>query len=425
MWSPDEIAFSLEPDTLLAHDPDFPEGAVVPPIFQSSLFTFPSYEAMRAAFAGRGASTPSTAASAIPTTAVFEAKMAALEGAEAARGFASGMAAISGAVLSVVTGGRPGRVRAARLPGRVPVLRGAAAAAGRDGRVRGRARPGGGRACLPGARLLYLESPTSWVFETQDLEAVAESREAHGVITVADNSWATPVFQNPLAHGVDLVLHSASKYLSGHSDTVAGVVCGRRELLDAMARTVVPYLGAKLAPFEAWLLVRGLRTLAVRMRAQEERGLAVARRLAEHRRVEQVLHPALLGRVDGRQLRGSSSLFSVELDGAVDVRRLLRRAPAVQARRELGRAREPGRCRRRWRWSRRRGRTRCATSGWGREWSAACGAGAGRGSGGGPGGCAGGGGGVDWPTAAVIPVQRVVIRTARLREVSTLARRRG
>ena len=116
-------------------------------------------------------------------------------------------------------------------------------------------------------------------------------------------------------------LHSASKYLSGHSDTVAGVVCGRRELLDAMARTVVPYLGAKLAPFEAWLLVRGLRTLAVRMRAQEERGLAVARWLAEHRRVEQVLHPALLGRVDGRQLRGSSSLFSVELDGAVDVRR--------------------------------------------------------------------------------------------------------
>ena len=161
-------------------------------------------------------------------------------------------------------------------------------------------------------------------------------------MTVIDNSWATPVFQNPLRHGIDLVLHSASKYLGGHSDTVAGVVCGRHELMEQMGRTVVPYLGGKLAPFEAWLLVRGLRTLAVRMREQERRGLAVARRLAEHPRVERVLHPALEGRVDGVQLRGSSSLFSVELDGAIDVRALLRRAAAVPARRELGRAREPG-----------------------------------------------------------------------------------
>ncbi len=310
----------FEADTLLAHDPDFPDGAVVPPIFQSSLFTFSSYEAMRAAFAGE-VKHPVYSRVGNPTTAVFEAKMAALEGAEAARGFASGMAAISGAVLSLVQAGD--RVVCVRhvypdayrffevlLP-RLGVV--VEYVDGRDLEAVARV--------LPGARLLYLESPTSWVFETQDLEAVADLARAHGVITVADSSWATPVFQNPLTHGVDLVLHSASKYLSGHSDTVAGVVCGRRELLDAMTRTVVPYLGAKLAPFEAWLLVRGLRTLAVRMRAQEERGLAVARRLAEHRRVEQVLHPALLGRVEGRQLRGSSSLFSVKLDGAVDVRR--------------------------------------------------------------------------------------------------------
>jgi cystathionine beta-lyase len=311
---------SFELDTLLAHDPDFPEGAVVPPIFQSSLFTFPSYEAMRAAFAG-AVKHPVYSRVDNPTTEVFEAKMAALEGADAARGFASGMAAISGAILSIVKAGdrlvcvrhvypdayRFFEVLLPRLGVTVEYVDGA------DLEAVARA--------LPGARLLYLESPTSWMFETQDLKAVADLAQAHGVITVADNSWATPVLQNPLAHGIDLVVHSASKYLSGHSDTVAGVVCGRRELLDAMARTVVPYLGAKLAPFEAWLLVRGLRTLAVRMRAQEERGVTVARWLGEHRRVLRVLHPALLGRVDGRQLRGSSSLFSVELDGSVDVRR--------------------------------------------------------------------------------------------------------
>ncbi len=307
-------------ETILAHDPVFAEHAVVPPLFQSSLFTFDSYEAMRAAFAGEvRRSVYSRVGN--PTTAFFEAKLAALEGADAARGFASGMAAISGAVLSVVRAGdRVVSVRHAypdsyrffevllpRLGVTVEYVD------GRDLDALARA--------LPGARLLYLESPTSWVFETQELEAVAALARAEGVVTVIDNSWATPVFQNPLRHGIDLVLHSASKYLSGHSDTVAGVVCGRHELMEQMGRTVVPYLGGKLAPFEAWLLVRGLRTLAVRMREQERRGLAVARRLAEHPRVERVLHPALEGRVDGVQLRGSSSLFSVELDGAVDVRR--------------------------------------------------------------------------------------------------------
>lgn len=306
-------------DTILAHDPAFAEHAVVPPLFQSSLFTFDSYEAMRAAFAGE-VRRPVYSRVGNPTTAFFEAKLAALEGAEAARGFASGMAAISGAVLSVVRAGdrvvsvrhvypdayRFFEVLLPRLGVTVEYVD------GRDLDALARA--------LPGARLLYLESPTSWVFETQELDAVAALARAEGVVTVIDNSWATPVFQNPLRHGIDLVLHSASKYLSGHSDTVAGVVCGGRDLLEQMGRTVVPYLGGKMAPFEAWLLVRGLRTLAVRMREQERRGLAVARRLAEHPRVERVLHPALEGRVDGVQLRGSSSLFSVELDGSVDVR---------------------------------------------------------------------------------------------------------
>ena len=110
-------------------------------------------------------------------------------------------------------------------------------------------------------KLAYLESPNSVVFETMDLGRVAENARRHGTLTVIDNSWATPLFQRPLTLGIDISLHSASKYLSGHSDTVAGVVVARRELIDRIRDLTLPLLGGKLAPFEAFLLTRGLRTL--------------------------------------------------------------------------------------------------------------------------------------------------------------------
>jgi cystathionine beta-lyase/cystathionine gamma-synthase len=166
---------------------------------------------------------------------------------------------------------------------------------------------------LPGAKVLYLESPTSVVFETQDLARLAAAARAAGVLTIADNSWASPIFQRPLAHGVDLVLHSASKYLGGHSDTVAGVVCGSAELIARINQGVFPLLGGKLAPLEAWLLLRGLRTLPLRMRRHHDSGLLIAERLAGHPRVGRVHHP-LLGAASAT-LSGASGLFSFELDG--------------------------------------------------------------------------------------------------------------
>ncbi len=172
---------------------------------------------------------------------------------------------------------------------------------------------------LVGARVLYLESPTSWVFEVQDIARVAALARREGAVTIIDNSWASPIFQRPLMHGADLVVHSASKYLSGHSDTVAGVVAGSAELIGNLNRIVLPYLGAKLAPYEGWLLVRGMRTLELRMRAHERSAIAVATALQQHPNVTRVLHPALDGTVDGRQLTGSSGLFSLELGDSVDV----------------------------------------------------------------------------------------------------------
>jgi cystathionine beta-lyase/cystathionine gamma-synthase len=304
-----------DPATIVAHDDDFPAGAVVPPIFQTSLFTFKSYQELEDAMAGR-ARRPIYSRGDNPTVQAFEAKVAALEGAEAARAFASGMAAISAAVLSNIRAGErmlcvrhcyPDAYRLfttvlPRFDIEVEFVD------GRDAEAVERA--------LPGTKLLYLESPTSMVFETQDLPRLAAAARAAGALTIADNSWASPIFQRPLAHGVDLVLHSASKYLGGHSDTVAGVVCGKQELIERINAGVFPLLGAKLAPFEGWLLVRGLRTLPLRLRRHHESGLEIARRLAAHAHVRRVRHP-LLG--DGgpgvATLQGASGLFSFELEG--------------------------------------------------------------------------------------------------------------
>jgi cystathionine beta-lyase/cystathionine gamma-synthase len=304
--------------TRLIHDDGLePGGPVVPPVVQTSLFTFESYAALAATFAGERRQPIYTRVD-NPTVRAFEDKVAMLEGAPAARAFASGMGAISAAVLSVVEAGdRIVCVRhvypdAYRLFVKLLPRLGVEVefVDGTDTEAVARA--------LPGVRLLYLESPTSLVFETQDLPTLAALAREHGVVTIADNSWATPVFQKPLAHGVDLVVHSASKYLSGHSDTVAGVVAGRRELVDRINGLTFPYLGAKLAPFDAFLLLRGLRTLHLRMRRHQESGFEVARWLAGHPLVSRVRHPGL---GVARGLDGYASLFSLELDEAVDIPR--------------------------------------------------------------------------------------------------------
>ena len=306
----------FNPATIVAHDPDFPEHAVVPPIYQSSLFTFASHAEMRAAFAGEAAH-PFYSRVGNPTVAVFEEKIARLEGAEAAKGFASGMGAISASVLACCgAGDRLVAVRniypdAYRMFGLLLPRLGI-----RVDYVDGSDLAGVARA-LDGARAFYLESPASWVFDCLDVPALAGLARAAGVTTILDNSWATPIFQQPCRHGIDLVLHSASKYISGHSDTVAGVVAGRRDLVERIAREVHPFLGAKLAPFEAWLLIRGLRTLPLRMARHQASALALAERLAGHPAVRRVLHP---GRgAAGAALGGWSGLFSFVVGESVSI----------------------------------------------------------------------------------------------------------
>jgi cystathionine beta-lyase/cystathionine gamma-synthase len=302
---------------VVAHDADHAFSAVVPPIAQTSLFTFADYDEMVAAYRGE-ITRPIYSRGLNPTVRMLEEMLAALEGAEDALGFASGMAAISATVLTfVASGDRVVAVRnvypdAFRLFGTV-LPRFGVAVDYVDGR-----NPAAIAAALPGARLLYLESPTSWQIEALDVPALAAASRAAGVLSIIDNSWATPIFQNPLALGVDLVVHSASKYIGGHSDVVAGVVAGSKVLVDRLRAELYPYVGGRLAPFDAWLLVRGLRTLPLRMLAHQESALAIARRLAERPEVVAVSHPGLAALPPG--LRGTSGLFSFEFAQGVDVR---------------------------------------------------------------------------------------------------------
>jgi cystathionine beta-lyase/cystathionine gamma-synthase len=304
--------------TLLAHDENLPLDPVVPPIYQTSLFTFRSYQDMEEAFSGQ-VRRPVYSRGDNPTTMEFEKRIAQLEGAEASRAFSSGMGAISATVLALLrSGDRLLAVRHIygdtfrlfqRLLPKFGIMVDYVDGTDTEAVIRS----------LPTASMLFLESPTSMVFELQDLPKLAAAARAQGVVTVLDNSWATPVFQQPLLHGVDLVLHSASKYIGGHSDTVAGVVSGSAALIQQINQTTYSMFGAKLSPFEAWLLLRGLRTLTLRLLRHEASALAIVDRLRQHPLVDRIHHPTFSNHPGRATLLGSTGLFSFEVDESVDV----------------------------------------------------------------------------------------------------------
>lgn len=293
-------------------------GSVTPPIHQTSLFTFDNYQAFEDRMAGRTAEAIYTRVQ-NPTVAAFESMMARAENGEAAVGFASGMAAISSTVLAFL---KPGdRVVCVEhvYPDTFRLMERMLRPFGIDVSYHSTSAFENDPELLKGARMAYLESPSSVMFQPMNLPQVADHARRHGVLTVIDNSWASPVLQRPLELGIDIVVHSASKYISGHSDTVAGVTISSQEHINRIRDITLPLLGAKLAPFEAWLLVRGLRTLHARMRQHQETANLFVDRLAARPEVIRVNSP---GPNSTPGLSGRSGLMSVELKETVDVARL-------------------------------------------------------------------------------------------------------
>lgn len=257
-----------------------------------------------------------------PTTELFEQKMALLEGGEAALGTSSGMAAIATAVVSLLGAGdhviAPKAVYQATFELCQTVLPryGVETTLLDDPDVSAYE-----RALRPSTRLLYIETPNNPLLGITDIAGVVSLARAHGARTVADNTFATPYNQTPLALGVDLVCHSATKYIGGHHDVTAGVIVGSRELIRQCVRTLRVF-GGVLDPFAAFLLIRGLMTLGLRVERHNASAMALAQHLAGHPEVARVHYPGLPDhprhQVAARQMsRGFGGMLSIEVRGDV------------------------------------------------------------------------------------------------------------
>ncbi|QKG71410.1 trans-sulfuration enzyme family protein [Erythrobacter mangrovi] len=297
-----------------SHRPLADGGSVLPPIAQASLFRQPDMETLfdglsrehQVAVYSRGTN---------PTLSVLEDALARLERGEACKGFASGMGAIAASLTAFLESGDhvlfagtiygPTIELAQRLEG-YGVSWSRAEATDLDG-IAAQLRPE--------TRVLYMESPGSMLFGLLPVADLATMARDRGIITMLDNSVATPLLQKPLELGVDLVLHSCSKYIGGHSDLVGGAVVGSVEHIERIFRKGLLLLGAAMPPLTAWLCLRGLMTLPVRLAKHHADALSLASWLAEHPRVRRVFHPALTNDpLLARQMRGHSGLFSFELD---------------------------------------------------------------------------------------------------------------
>jgi cystathionine gamma-synthase len=257
-----------------------------------------------------------------PTVRAFEDKVKELEGADAATSFASGMAAISNVLATFL---KPGD--------RIVSIKDSYG--GTNKIFNDFLPPLNIDVCLcdtvdydqieveigKGCHLLYLETPTNPTIKIIDIEKLAAAAKQVGALVVVDNTFATPINQNPLQLGADIVLHSASKYLGGHADALGGVICGSRELV----KQVYHYReinGATLSPMDAYSFIRGMKTLKLRVERQNESAMTVAKWLQQHPQIEQVNYPGLESHpnhnVAKRQMRGYGGMLSFSVKGGLD-----------------------------------------------------------------------------------------------------------
>jgi len=173
-------------------------------------------------------------------------------------------------------------------------------------------------AIQPNTKVLVLESPSSKVFEIQDLRSCAAICKKHGITSIIDNSHSSPIFQNPITLGIDIVTHSATKYLNGHSDVVAGVICASKKVIKSIFQVEFMTYGTIISPLEASMILRGLRTLDLRIKRSNETAFQLANYLHEHPKVKRVFHPLLPSspniELARSQMSGNGGLFSILLE---------------------------------------------------------------------------------------------------------------
>ena len=295
-------------------------GPLTTPIVQTSTFAFASAEEMRRCVAGDDELFLYTRY-ANPTVRALEETLATLEGGEAALALSSGMAAMTSAVFSLVCAGDEVLGSASLYGGTLRLLIDTLPRFGIAGRLLSNQELARlDSVAGPRARVLIIESPTNPTLEIVDIAAVCAAAHARGIAVIVDNTFATPHVQRPLALGADLVMHSLTKSLSGHSDLIAGALAGSRERIDA-ARAMMKVLGGCMDPHAAFLARRGTKTLHLRVERQCANALALARRLEGHPRVRRVLYPGLPSHpghaIACKQMSAFGGMVTLELPGGL------------------------------------------------------------------------------------------------------------
>jgi O-succinylhomoserine (thiol)-lyase len=302
-------------------EPDPITGATIMPIYQTSTYTQQGLGEHKGYEYSRTGN---------PTRTALETCLASLEGSKFGLAFASGMAAIA-AVLSLLAAGDHvvacddlygGTYRIfEQVLHRVQLNFTYVPASDTSAYE---------QAIQPNTRMIWIESPTNPLLDLVDIAAVAAIAHRYGLLLVVDNTFASPYLQQPLALGADIVVHSTTKYINGHSDIIGGaVICAQRDVYEQI-QFYQNAAGGVPSPFDAWLTLRGVKTLAVRMRQHEENALAIARFLQEHPRVRTVYYPGLESHrgyaLARRQMRGFGGMVSFDLHGSVtDVATFFRR----------------------------------------------------------------------------------------------------
>lgn len=311
--------------------PDPATGAIVTPIYQTSTYV---QEGLGRHKGYEYARTQN------PTRAALEANLAAIEGGRAAFAFASGMAA-EAAVMTLLAAGDHVVVTDNTYGGTYRLFEQVLRKYGLDFTYVDTSSTEAIRAAVrPSTRMLFLETPTNPTLRLTDLEAAAGLARAHGLVVVVDNTFASPYVQRPLALGADLVVHSTTKFLNGHSDGVGGIVVASRDEHIEWLRFVQNAQGAIIGPMDAWLVLRGTKTLPIRMERHNANALALAELLAGHPKVVRVHYPGLPSHpqheLARRQMRGFGGLIAIELGTRDRARRFLESTSIMALAESLG-----------------------------------------------------------------------------------------
>jgi len=311
--------------TLAVHAGESPcriTGALDTPIYQSTTFAAVDSAEMAALYGGEKPGFVYTRYG-NPTIQALETKLAALEGGEAALAFASGMAAISSAILGYVKAGD--HVVAARslygaaynfLNTKLPSL-GASTTFVQSTRVEDYE-----KALKPNTRLIYFETPSNPILEILDMPAIAQMAQSRGIPSMIDNTFSSPALQQPLKRGVTVAVHSATKYLCGHGHAMGGAVIGPKEYIRHLSQEIIRDFGGIISPFNAWLILRGIRTLHLRMPAHCSNAQKIAEFLSAHPKVERVNYPGLPSHpgheLARKQMKAFGAMISFEVKGGYE-----------------------------------------------------------------------------------------------------------